>query len=154
MRVIVATMLCRRIVENLHEEHLGIARSKSFARSYVWWPRLDSDIESLVKSCSVCAALQKHPPKALLHPWQWATRPWQRAHLDFAEKQGKNLLIIYDSYSKWIDAQPMKTMTAEWTIEKLRVVFAYFGLPEKVVTDNGPQMTLKRFLKTMVFSTI
>ena len=145
MRVVIPTVLRRRILEELHEEHLGIVKSKSFARGYIWWPRLDSDIESMVQSCQVCSAVQKSPPKAPLHPWQWATRPWQRVHIDFAEKRGKYLLIIYDSYSKWVDALPMKTITAEKTIEKLRVVFAYFGLPEKIVSDNGPQFTSEQF---------
>ena len=150
MRVIIPTVLRSRILEELHQEHGGIERTKYFARGYIWWPRLDHDIEAIVKSCSVCQAVQKSPPKAPLQPWKWASRPWQRVHVDFAEKEGSNLLIIHDAYSKWIDAIPMKNITTESTVEKLRVVFAYFGLPEKVVSDNGPTFvseTFKRFLK-------
>ncbi|KAM7288762.1 uncharacterized protein ISCGN_028946 [Ixodes scapularis] len=39
----------------------------------------------------------------------------------------------------------MTSTTADKTIEKLRSVFASYGLPEEVVTDNGPQFTARTF---------
>ncbi|KAL1468690.1 hypothetical protein MTO96_041315 [Rhipicephalus appendiculatus] len=39
----------------------------------------------------------------------------------------------------------MNSTTTEKTIEKLRRVFASYGLPDEVVTDNGPQFTAKDF---------
>ena len=39
----------------LHKGHPGITSMKSFARLHVWWPSLDSDIESCVNSCVNCA---------------------------------------------------------------------------------------------------
>jgi transposase InsO family protein len=49
------------------------------------------------------------------------------------------LLIAVDAHSKWIEAQPMITTTARATIEQLRVMFARWGIPETIVSDNGPQ---------------
>ncbi|KAH3691962.1 hypothetical protein DPMN_191377 [Dreissena polymorpha] len=34
---------------------------KGLARSYVWWPGIDADIESLMKRCNGCAMQQKLP---------------------------------------------------------------------------------------------
>ncbi|KAL1437433.1 hypothetical protein MTO96_048921 [Rhipicephalus appendiculatus] len=39
----------------------------------------------------------------------------------------------------------MNSTTTEKTIEKLRRVFASYGLPDEVVTDNGPPFTAKDF---------
>ncbi|KAL1437945.1 hypothetical protein MTO96_010458 [Rhipicephalus appendiculatus] len=39
----------------------------------------------------------------------------------------------------------MNSTMTENTIEKLRRVFASYGLPGEVVTDNGPQFTAKDF---------
>ncbi len=63
---------------------MGIARMKALAQSYVWWPKLDQDVEHLAKSCSKCQAERTAPPLAPLHPWVWPTKPWQRVHVDYA----------------------------------------------------------------------
>ena len=39
----------------------------------------------------------------------------------------------------------MKTTTAEATIAKLKHIFAVQGLPERIVSDNGPQFTASKF---------
>ena len=57
---------------------------KSLARLHVWWPSLDTDIESHVKSCVNCAETAKDPTKVPLHQWDFPAKPWQRLHIDFA----------------------------------------------------------------------
>ena len=39
------------VLEELHLGHTGMARMKSLARMYVWWPGLDAEIEDLVRCC-------------------------------------------------------------------------------------------------------
>ena len=51
--------------------------------------------------------------------------------------QGKNILIAVDAHSKWIKAVCTPTTSSSCVIEELRSLFARFGLPEMVVTDNG-----------------
>ena len=43
-----------KVTQELHEGHPGVNRMKALARSFVWWPQLDSDLESLVQSCEEC----------------------------------------------------------------------------------------------------
>ena len=50
--------------------------------------------------------------KAPIHPLEKTAAPWMRIHIDFAGPfLGKMFLIIYGSYSKWIDAIPMTNIT-------------------------------------------
>lgn len=83
----------------LHEEHPGIFVIKAIARSYIWWPSLNEEIELMVKGCEVCQSVQKAPPAAALHPWKGPTRVWQRALIDFVDKDGNYFLGLINSYS-------------------------------------------------------
>ena len=75
------------------------------------------------------------------------TRIWQRIHIDFAEKDGVNYLI--DSHSKWLEVVPTKSTTANKTIDVLKGLCAFRGLPEEVVSENGPQFTAHEFKSFM-----
>jgi len=70
----------------------------------------------------------------------------QRIHIDYAEIEGYQVLVIIDIHSKWIEAIPLKTTTATTTIETLRQFFASFGFPEEIISDNGPQFVATEFL--------
>ena len=136
-RVVIPPPGREAVLQELHEGHPGITRMKSLARMYVWWPGISADIEKSVRLCHDCQQVQSSPPLAPLHLWKWPTRPWARLHLDFAGPfQGKNILIAVDAHSKWIEAVCTPT-TSSCVIEELRSLFARFGLPEMVVTDNG-----------------
>lgn len=115
---------------------------KALACSHVWWPSIDNHLEKTVKSCSPYQVNHNTPPKAPLHPWVWPTYPWQRIHVDFAGPvAGKMLLIAVDAHLKWLEVIPMSSTTAGKTIKVLRNMFARWGIPEQLVTDNDPQFT-------------
>jgi len=60
-------------------------------------------------------------------------------HIDFAGPvAGKMILVVVDARSKWIETYPMATATASTTIQQLRL-FAKFGIPQSIVSDNSPQ---------------
>ena len=61
-------------------------------------------IEEKVQYCHSCKVHQKMPVTVSTRPWENAKLPWVRVHLDFAGLfVGKMFLILFDSYSKWIE---------------------------------------------------
>lgn len=121
-------------------------KCKSIARSCVWWPKIDSDLESIIKSCQSCLSVRPDPNKAELISWEVPDRVWSRIHIDFAGPMNNNYyFIITDAFSKWPEVFRTREITSKFTINKLREVFARFGLPETIVSDNGTQFTSELF---------
>ena len=145
-RVVIPPQGRKEVMELLHEGHQGGTRMKALARSFVWWPGLDGDLESVVKDCDKCQSTRHSPPQAPLHPWEFPAAPWERLHADFAGPfLGQMFLIVVDAYSKWLEVVPMSSATTNTTIERLRTIFATHGLPRVLVTDNGAQFTSSEF---------
>ena len=69
-RVLIPSSLRPSLLQELHLGHAGAPRMKELARSYVWWPNLEKELEGISKSCPGCLALRNCPPKAELHPWE------------------------------------------------------------------------------------
>ncbi|CAM1307024.1 Uncharacterised protein r2_g1691 [Pycnogonum litorale] len=56
-------------------------------------------------------------------------------------------LVVVDAFSKYLDVIPMQVANSSTTVQALRHLFRYFGLPEHIATDNGPQFTSAEFKK-------
>ena len=115
------------LLAELHKGHFGITKLKA-----------------MVKRCHSCQENCNAPPDAPIH---LPSRPWSRLHIEFAGplKNNPMLLVIIDAFSKWIEVFPMATVTSSATISKLRMIFAQFGLPDTIVSDNGPSLVSQEF---------
>ena len=90
--------------------------------------------------------MKNAPPVALLQPWEWPSGVLQRVHVDFAGPfQGAMFFVAVDAYSKWPFVTVMNSTTVEKTIDALRQLFATYGIPEQLVSDNGSQITSEAF---------
>ena len=116
------------------------------ARSYLWWPNVDIQIEQMVRSCASCQQVRKPLAVAPLIPWMWPSNPWHRIHIDYAEDENGHYLIVVDAHSCWpeIFFMPRNT-SAGATISILRELFAKYGLPVQCVSDNGPHFRSEDF---------
>jgi hypothetical protein len=148
IRVIIPVKFRKSVLDLLHVSHPGIVKMKALARSYVWWPGIDNDIEQLVKCCYGCQMQQKAPASVHLHPWEWPSSSWERIHVDFVGPfLGRMFLVIVDAHSKWPEIVEMKSTTAERTVQVIRSIFARNGLPKILVSDNGVQFCSDIFTK-------
>ncbi|CAB0041858.1 unnamed protein product [Trichogramma brassicae] len=149
LRAIIPTSMRPTILRELHASHMGIVKIKMFARSYVWWPEIDHDIEFTVKNCSTCIIEAKKPPNSPLTTWPWPDRAWSRLHADFLGPfYGDMYLVVICAHSKWPEIINFKKNTkAHKLIEEFKTLFARFGLPVHLVTDGGPQFRSSEFEK-------
>lgn len=145
-RIVIPTKLREKIFIQLHQGHQGMEKMKSLARSYVYWPNIDKQIEMFVKMCSKCALFSKSPTKTLLHSWPTPTNVWERLHIDYAGPfKNTYFLVVIDAYSKWPEIIRTNTTSSSKTTAILASVFARFGSPLQIVSDNGSQFTSDQF---------
>nr|CDJ97492.1 Integrase domain containing protein [Haemonchus contortus] len=146
-RLVIPNSLQRRVLQVPHTAHLGQTRMKMLARSYVYWPSMEADIEKLVRDCTKCAQQAKNPVKTELQSWPKPLTPWARVHAVFAGPlDGNFYLVIVDALSKWPEIIQMNSITTSATIKVLSKVFAQFGNPQTLITDNGTQFTSAAFV--------
>ncbi|XP_008190241.1 uncharacterized protein K02A2.6-like [Acyrthosiphon pisum] len=146
-RVIIPNKLRIFLLKEIHSTHAGIAKMKAVTRSYFWWPGLDKEIESYVKSCEVCVSCQASPVVDRQAKWVEAVGPLDRVHLDFLYLNNKNYLVWIDAFTKWPEVIEMSKMNSGYLIDKLRETFGRFGLPNKIISDNGPQFRSSEFIE-------
>ena len=131
LRTVLPTTLQQPILNELHTAHPGVARMKAKAHGHVWWPGINGDIEETAGRCQQCIKARKAPPAAPLLPSLWPTAPWQDIHVDFATHQSNHYLIVVDAHSHCPEViGPMKTTTAESTINALRNIFEKIRAPK------------------------
>lgn len=146
-RVVIPVALRSQVLHMLHEGHWGKSRMKQMARRYVWFPKIDEEIEKVSKSCSICSS-KASDPKKQFSPWPQATEPWERIHLDFAGPFFSRMwLIVVDSFSKFPYTIELQSATSATTISSLQKILSIEGLPRTIVSDNGTQFTSDEFKK-------
>lgn len=137
-RLVIPESLKGWVLRTLHESHPGITKMKGLARSHVWWPGLDADLEAIVRECLSCQRMRPAQQPGPAQSWPLAVRPWERIHVDHASFMVHTLLIIIDAFSRWPIVKVVPSTDATSNIAVMRSLFAAYGLPETVCSDNGP----------------
>ena len=113
---------------------MGVMKTKALARSYIWWPGIDKEIELTAKSCSGCQLTQRELSRGPVHPWEWPSLPWQRIHIDCAGPFLNSMsLVVVDAHSRWLEIERMSTTTSTKTIETLQKMFVRYEVPAQLV---------------------
>ena len=100
-RIVVPFSLCTKILDTLHDAHQGMVKSRERARSSVWWPKINKDIERMVTSFSMGVNYRMPPVEPLLSS-SLPNLPWQKVWTDLLELNGKQFLITINFFSRFI----------------------------------------------------
>ncbi|KAL0194857.1 hypothetical protein M9458_008429, partial [Cirrhinus mrigala] len=128
--------------------HPGANHTLSLLSDRFWWPDMARDVRRYVQGCKECAMSKspRHLPAGKLHPLPIPNRPWSHLGVDFmtdlpVSDENTCILVIVERFSKFCRLIPLKRLpTALETAECLfNHVFRYYGLPEDIVSDRGPQ---------------
>lgn len=144
-RIVIPKCLQKEMLELLHSSHLGIEKCKQRARDAIFWPGMTSQIEDMVSRCQTCCKYRRKNTKEPLLPHNTPLRPWERVGADLFELQSKKYLILVDYYSGFIEIEVLRSTTSEKIVECCKSQFARYGIPDSLITDNGPQFSSHTF---------
>lgn len=146
-KVVIPKSLRPEILDRIHEGHLGMNKSKAKARRLVFWPGLNVDIEKMLQRCAACrkyAYAQQSEPLVLRPAPQYA---WYRVGVDIFQQGGSSYLCVFDALSNFPEVERLTDLTTISVIEKLSAIFARYGIPVEVCSDNGPQFSSYEFAR-------
>ena len=56
-------------------------------------------------------------------------------------------MVVVDYYSNFIEVERLTTITTSGVCKSLKSMFSRYGIPDKLVSDNGPQFSSAEFTK-------
>lgn len=66
---------------------------------------------------------------------------WETLGIDFFEWNGGPYLLVENILSKFSVIRGMTITTASKTVADLKTILGEYGIPQQVMTDQGPQFT-------------
>lgn len=141
----ITAKLRKYVLTKLHESHLGLTKTMQKAKHSLYWPRMSEDISAMVAGCSACNEYPRCPNNLSLMPTPVANYPFQMIGTDLFQIDGRSFLLTVDYFSKWTTVDPLSGVRTRDVIDVLERVFADFGIPECVRSDNGPQHASSEF---------
>lgn len=108
------------------------------AREAVFWPGITSDLLQTAQSCEVCQTFSRSQERETLLPHEVPQGPWEKLGIDFLKFRSTTYLLIADYYSRFPVIRKVRSTNANATTEILKQVFSEYGIPQTVMTDNGP----------------
>ena len=73
------------------------------------------------------------------------SRPWQKLGVDLFLHDSSWHVIVADYYSKYPWIFQVAAISSKDVISALEICFSEFGIPEEVISDNGPQITASKY---------
>ncbi|KAL5006376.1 hypothetical protein ScPMuIL_015182 [Solemya velum] len=137
-RLVIPTIMRAEVLHRIHEGHQGIVKCRERARNSVWWPGISKDIEYLVRNCANCVKHRADKAEPLIST-AFPDYPWQKLGTDLFHWRGATYLLIVDYFSRFIEIEKLKSLSSASVIQCIKPVFGRYGIPEVVVSDNGPQ---------------
>ena len=153
-RIVIPASMRLEVKRKVHAGHMGINSCIRRARDLVFWPGMSKEIQQYVEACETCAryASTQQPETLHLHPVP--NRPWSKVGIDLFSISGRDYLVTVDYMSNFYEVDYLPETTAATVITKIKYHFARHGIPDIVITGNGPQFAcglFRQFASTWEF---
>ena len=102
-------------------------------------------MRELIQQCEVCCKFHPAQPQEPLKPHPIPSHPWESVAVDPFSLDGNNFMVTVDYHSGYWEIDQLMSTVSETVIRCLKRHFARYGIPSRVLTDNGPQFSAGGF---------
>lgn len=135
----------KEIIQNYHEgksNHRGIDETYQKIKERYYWPNAKNSVQTYINDCEICqqSKYERNPVKIKMNVTPTATKPFEIIHIDTFTFEQSKFLTIVDSFSKYAQAYPLKSLSGTEIADSLIQFFSHHGIPKQIVLDNGTEL--------------
>ena len=150
-RLVIPSTLRRKVLEQIHEGHLGIKKCMLKARDSVFWPGISNDIRETVEKCGICQASFRAAKQVGNVSDDVPSHAWHTLGTDPFYWDKMHYLVIRDYFSKYLIVRRLPNSSTHVVIKELGLVFTELGKPFILRSDNGPCYSSREFHNFLSF---
>ena len=147
-RIVLPPALQRKVVKLGHSlGHLGKTKTKQMLREKYWFPLMNSMIDTAIDQCYECQVATKRDREEPIKVTSIPTRPWDTISIDHGGPypDGHYNLILIDKRTRYPVVENVPSTDFQTNKERLKHIFATYGTPKRIESDNGPPFNSKDF---------
>ena len=149
-RLVTPSTLRRKVLELIHEGHLGIEKYMLKARDSVFWPGISNDIRETVEKCGIFQTSSR-AAKPVGNVSDVPPHAWHTLGTDLFYWNKIDYLVIGDYFSKYLIVRRLPNSSSHTMIKELGLVFTELGRPFVLRLDNGPCYSSREFHNFLSF---
>lgn len=124
-RIVIPVLQRMEVLQELHNGHFGLTKSRERAKMSVWWPGIGADITRGVATCEFCMTNKPTQKREPLMTTALPNGPWRKITADLFELDRKQYLVAVDYYSSDIEIAHLPTITSKQVISCLKSMFVW-----------------------------
>ncbi|GFX92513.1 hypothetical protein TNCV_710181 [Trichonephila clavipes] len=142
------------LIKLIHENgHFSVGKAEQIVKQEFFIPNLTNVVKKVIVNCAPCILANKKTGKkeGFLNPISNESIPLSTYHVDFigplpsTNKSYQHIFTVVDAFTKFTWLYPVKTVSAESALEKLKQQQKTFGNPIRIISDRGSAFTSKLF---------
>ncbi|GFX55706.1 hypothetical protein TNCV_3427771 [Trichonephila clavipes] len=142
------------LIKLIHENgHFSVGKTEEIVKQEFFIPNLSNVVKKVIVNCVPCILANKKTGKkeGFLNPISKESIPLCTYHVDFigplpsTNKSYQHIFTVVDAFTKFTWLYPVKTVSAESALEKLKQQQKTFGNPIRIISDRGSAFTSKLF---------
>ena len=146
LRCVIPRTMRPTVRKRLHTAHTGIDSTLRRARECVYWPGISADLKDYISRCDACNTYAVAQPKEPLISHPIPSHPWQKVGCDIFTVSGQDYLCTVDYLSDYFEVDNLKgRKDGSAIISRLKRHFSTHGIPEVIMSDNGPPFNSEQF---------
>lgn len=156
-KLVVPRILIKDVIRFYHDSpefaHPGRDETVRLIFRKYYFKNLTKTVGEYVKNCLVCKLTKKRQVQKMA-PLEshTSTHCFQKISIDIlgpyntTRKGRKYILCVEDIFSKWVEAESFACIEGRDVVKFLKDnIFYRFGVPDTIISDNGPQFKSKTY---------